>query len=125
MILGEVQDSVVMLDNGGNTIPLPPLGGLSDEVPPVLPFFFFVERLVVVQVNDGEISDGLGCDGDRDRCIGDGGRHRLSYGRDEAPEDIRRDGRSLCVFISVALISSRPRCHFLLGHNAAGSDKLG
>ena len=115
-----------MLNGDGNTIPFPPLGGLSGEVPLVLPFLcIHFELLVVVQVDDGEISDGLECDGDGDRCFGDGGHHHLSYNCDEAPEDIRRNGWSLCVFIYVALISSRLCFYCLLGRNAAESDKLG
>ena len=83
------------------------------------------ERLVVVRVDGGGISDGHGRDGDGDCCVGNGGRHHLSYGGEEAPEDIGSTGQSRCVFVSVTLIPLYPRCHCLLCRNTAGSDKLG
>ena len=84
-----------MLDGGVNTILFPPFDGLSDEVPPLLYFLCFrFKRLVVVQVGGRGICDGIGHDRERDCCVGDGGRHCLSYGRDEDPEDIGSNGRS-------------------------------
>ena len=115
-----------MLDSGGNTILLPPFGSLSGEVPPVLPIpRLRFEQLVVVRVYDKRISDGIGRDGDGDRCVGDGGHHHLSYGPHEAPEDIGSNGLRRCVFVSVAFISSQPHCHCLLVRNMDGSDKIG
>ena len=115
-----------MLDNGINKILFPPSGGLSGEVPPVLPFLrLCFGLLVVVHVNDGEISDGLGSDRDGDRCVEDGGSHCLSYIHNEAPEDIGNDGRSRCLFVPVALISLLPHCNCLIGLNTDGSDKIG
>ena len=113
-----------MLDSGRNTILLPHFGSLSGEVPPVLPFLCLCfKRLVVVRVDGGGIID-LGRDRDRDHFVGNDSCHCLSYVRDEAPEDIRSYGRSGCVFVSFALISSRPSCHCLLVPNTARSDKL-
>ena len=78
-----------MLGGGRNTTLLPPFVGLGGKVPPVLPFLCLrFERLVVVRVNGGGISDSLGRDGDGDHCVGDGGSHCLSYVRDKDPEDI-------------------------------------
>ena len=115
-----------MLDGGRNTILLPPFGGLSGEVPRLLPFLCLrFERLVLVRVDGGGISDGLGSDRDGDLCVGNGGCNSLSYGSDKAPEDIGSYGRSCRIFISVAFISSRPHCHCLLGRSTDGSDKLG
>ena len=75
-----------MLNSGGNTSLFPPFGSLSGEVSPVLPFdCIFFEQLVVVQVDGGGIGDCLGRNGDRDCCVGDSGRHRLSYGHDKDP----------------------------------------
>ena len=115
-----------MIDSGGNKILFPPFGGLSGEVPPVLPFLcLHFERIFVVYVDGGGISDGIGSDTDGDHCVGDSGRHHLSYVRDKAPEHIVSDGQIRCVFVSVEFISSCPRCHRLLVRNTAGSDKLG
>ena len=115
-----------MLDGGGNAILFPPFDGLSVKVPPVLPFFrLHSEQLVVVQVDGVGISDGIGCDGDGDRCVGNGGRHFLSYGRGKDPEYIGSNGWIFCVFVFVAFIYSRPCCRCLIVCNTAGYDKLG
>ena len=75
-----------MLDSDRNTILLKPFGVLSSKVPPVLPFICLsFEQLIVVRVDCRGISDDIGRDGDRERCVG--GHHLLDYGRDEAPED--------------------------------------
>ena len=95
-------------------------------MPLVLPLLcLFLERLVVVRVDDRGISDGIGSDGDGECCIGNVGYHCLSYIRDEASEDIGSDVRSRCIFFSVTLISSLPCCHCLIGLNTIGSDKIG
>ena len=97
-----------MINGGRNTIFLTPFVGIIGEVPLVLPFLCLrFERLIVVQVYGGGIIDGLGRDGDGDCCIGNGGRHHLSYVCDKAPEDIGSYGRIHCVFVSVALIYLR------------------
>ena len=50
MILEEVQYLVGVLNGGGNSIIFPPLGGLSDEVPPILPFLCIcLEQLAVIR----------------------------------------------------------------------------
>ena len=118
MILEEVQDLVGVLNGGGNTNFILPFGSHSGEVPPVLPFLCLCfERLVVLQVDSMEISDGLGREGNMKRCVGSGGRHHLVYGCDKAPEDIGSHGQILCVFFSIVLIPSCPHCHFLIGRN--------
>ena len=115
-----------MLNSGRHTIIFPPFGSLSAGVPPVLPFLrLHFERLFFVRVNCGGISDGLGSVGDGECSVGYGGPNCLSFGRDEAPEDIGSDGWSRCVFVSVASISSVSRCNFFLNVISAGSDKLG
>ena len=99
-----------MLDGGINTIYLPPFGVLGGEVPTVLLFLRLrLERLVVVQVDGGGIIDALGRGRDRDRCAGDVSRYFLGYVRYEAPGDIGSDGQIHCFFLSVSLISLRPR----------------
>ena len=78
-----------MLNGGTNTILPPPFGGLSDEVPPVLTFLrLCFEQFFVLWVIGGGISDDLERDVDRYLCVSNGGRNCLSYGRNEAPEDI-------------------------------------
>ena len=83
------------------------------------------EQLIVVWVNVGGISDGLGRDGYGERCVGNGGRHHLNYGRYEAPEDIISNVRICCVFVSVALISWRPFSIVFSAVISAGSNKIG
>ena len=74
-----------MLNSGGNTILLPTFGGLSGEVTPVLLLIHICfKRLAIEQVDGGGIIYGLGREGGRYRCVGDGGRHHMSYGRDKA-----------------------------------------
>ena len=107
-----------MLDCGRNIILFSPFGGLSDEVPPVFPFLrLCFERLVVVRVSGGGISDDLGRDRDGGCCVGYGSHLHLSYCHDEAPEEIQSDSWRRCVFVSVALTYLRPRCHYLIGRN--------
>ena len=126
MIFEQVQDLVGVLNSGGNNILLPPFNSLGGMLPLVLPFLrLHFERLFVVRVNCGGISDGLGSVGDGECSVGYGGPNCLSFGRDEAPEDIGSDGWSRCVFVSVASISSVSRCNFFLNVISAGSDKLG
>ena len=126
MIFEQVQDLVGVLNSGGNNILLPPFDSLGGMLPLVLPFLrLHFERLFVVRVDGQRISDGLGRDENGDCFVGCGGCHRLSYGRDEAPEDIGSICRNRCIFASSPLIYLRPRCHFLLGQYTAGSDKLG
>ena len=109
-----------MLDDGRGSILFPPSGGLGDDMPPLIPFFYFrLERFVVVQADDGGIHNGIGHGSDRDRCVGNGGCHRLGHGRDEDPEDIGSDGQSRSVFIVVVLMPLCPNFHFLpslIGH---------
>ena len=118
MILEEVQYLVGVLNSGRNTIFSPPFGGLSGELPLVLPFLHIrFKRLVLVQVDCRGISNVLGGEGERDHSVGDGCCNFLNYGHDKSPKYIASDGRSCCDFFSVALISLRHRCYCLLGRS--------
>ena len=103
-----------MLNGGGGSILFLPFGGLGDDTPPAFPLLcLHLGKIFVVRVNVGRIHDGLGSVSVQDRCIGDGGCHCLGHGRDEAPEDIRRNGRRRRVFVVVIFLPSFPCCHYL------------